>query len=154
MDIREVVNAAVSKALAPNSKEIDSGSYRLDGTRVIIDLKGVLTKGEMEEYTPTTSIPTIATLALAVKLMGFQQERFLEQLEVAMNAAIAMDEQAEEYVKAFNDAYARTERKIQRSLKALPKKTREGKIQTRDVQVDVVVNAGPALVASALVAVP
>ena len=154
MDIREVVNAAVSKALAPNSKEIDSGSYRLDGTRVIIDLSGKLSKGEAEWHTPTTSIPTIATLALAVKLMGFQQERFLEQLEVAMNAAIAMDEQAEEYVKAFNDAYARTERKIQRSLKALPKKTREGKIQTRDVQVDVVVNAGPALVASALVAVP
>ena len=154
MDIREVVNAAVSKALAPNSKEIESGSYRLDGTRVIIDLKGVLTKGEAEEYTPTTSIPTIATLALAVRLMGFQKDSFLEKLEVAMGAALAMDEQAEEYVKAFNESFAATERKVKRSLKALPKKTREGKILTANVRVDVVVNAGPALVATATVAVP
>lgn len=154
MDINEVIKMALQKSLKAKSTEIDAGSYDLDGTRVIIDLSGKLSKGEAEWHTPTTSIPTIATLALAFKLLGIQRERFMETLEVAMNAALANDDQAEEYVKVFNADYSRCEEKVRQSLKALPKVRHEGKVYTKDVEADVVINAGPALVASALVGVP
>ena len=154
MDINELVKVAVQKSLKADSAKLEAGEHRLDGTRVIIDLKGLLVKGEAEWHVPTTSIPTVAALALAFKLMGVQREKFMETLEVAMQAALNADEQAEAYVQAFNEDYARCEAKIRASMKTLPPRRHEGKVYTNKVEMTVVVNAGPALVASALVAVP
>lgn len=156
MDINELVKVAVQKGLKADSAKLDAGEYNLDGTRVIVDLKGKLVKGEAEWHTPTTSIPTVAALALAFKLMGVQRERFLETLEVAMQAALNADEQAEAYVQAFNDDYARCEEKVRASMKALPPRRHEGKVYTNKVKMEVVVNPGPAVaaLASATVAAP
>lgn len=151
MDINEVVKAALARAIKVNSTAIDPGDYRLDGTRIIMDLSGVLSKGEAEFHPPTTSVPLIASIALALRLMGVQREQFLEKLEVAMNAALALDEQAEEFVKVFNDDYAATEAKVKSSMRALPPRRHEGKIYPRNVKVDLVINPGPALTASATV---
>jgi hypothetical protein len=145
MDINEVVKMAIQKALKAKSAEIDAGEYRLDGTRIVADLKGKLTKGEEEWHTPTTSIPTVAALALAFKLMGIQRERFMEALEVAMTTALAMDEKAEAYVQAFNADYARCEAAVRSSMKTLPPRRHEGKVYTKDVDLDLVINLGPAL---------
>jgi hypothetical protein len=151
MDIIELVKVAVQKALKADSAKLDAGTYNLDGTRVIVDLKGSLVKGEAEWHTPTTSIPTVAALALAFKMMGVQRDRFAAILEVAMQAALQQDEQAEAYVQAFNADYAAMEAKVRESMATLPPRRHEGKVYTNKVKMDVVVNAGPALAAAALV---
>lgn len=153
MDIDEVVKAALRKLKVDTSK-IDPGSYRLDGTRLVIDLKGVLVKQEDEWHVPTTSVPTYESFALALQLMGIQADGFMEKLEVAMNMALSMDEKAKEYVAAFNKAHADTIAKFQASMKSLPPRRHAGKIVPKDVEIDLVVNPGPALVSSATVPAP
>lgn len=156
MDINELVKVAVQKAIKADSAKLDAGEYVLDGTRVIVDLKGKLVKGEAEWHTPTTSIPTVAALALAFKLMGVQREKFMETLEVAMQAALNAGDEAEAYVQAFNEDYAACEAKVRASMKALPPRRHEGKVYAKKLELDVVVNPGPAVaaLASALVAAP
>lgn len=154
MDINEVVKAALARAIKVDSTAIDPGDYRLDGTRIIMELSGVLSKGEAEFHVPTTSVPLIASIALALQLMGIQREQFLEKLEIAMNAAMAIDEKGEEFVRAFNEGYAATEAKVKASMKALPPRRHEGKLYPRNVKVDLVINPGPALVTTATVPAP
>lgn len=154
MDIQELVKVAVQKSLKADSAKLEVGEHRLDGTRVIIDLKGVLVKGEAEWHVPTTSIPTVAALALAFRFMGVQRDRVASIIEVAMQAALHQDEQAEAYIQAFNEDYAAMEAKVRESMASLPPRRHEGKVYTNKVKIRVVVNAGPALVASATVAAP
>jgi len=154
MDIQELVKVAVQKSLKADSAKLEVGEHRLDGTRVIIDLKGVLVKGEAEWHVPTTSIPTVAALALAFRFMGVQRDRVASIIEVAMQAALHQDEQAEAYIQAFNEDYAAMEAKVRESMASLPPRRHEGKVYTNKVKMDVAVNAGPALVASATVAAP
>jgi len=153
MDINEVVKLAL-RAIKADPKAVDAGEYRLDGTRVIIDLSGKLVKGEAEYHPPTTSIPLIPAIALAVQMMGIQRERFMEVLEVAMNAAIASNEKGNEYIAAFNKDWAATANRVKEAPRNLPPRRHEGKVYPRDVAVDVVIEPGPALVASATVPAP
>jgi len=152
MDINEVIKAAL-RSIKADPTQIDAGTYVLDGTRVIIDLRGTLTKGAEEWHVPTTSVPLIPSIALALQLMGVQENLFLEKLEIAMQASLAMDEQAEAYVDAFNKKIAGTTAKVHRSMKSLPPRKHEGKILPK-VQADVVITPGPALITSAVVPVP
>jgi len=152
MDIHEVIKAAL-RSIKADPTQIDAGTYVLDGTRVIIDLRGTLTKGAEEWHVPTTSVPLIASIALALHSMGIQEDLFLEKLEVSMTAALAMDDQAEAYVDAFNKKVAATTAKVHRSMKSLPPRKHEGKILPK-VQADVVFTPGPALVSTAVVPVP
>jgi hypothetical protein len=85
--------------------------------------------------------------------MGIQEDLFLEKLEVSMTASLAMDDQAEAYVAAFNKKVAATTAKVHRSMKSLPPRKHEGKILPK-VQADVVFTPGPALVSTAVVPVP
>lgn len=151
MDINELVKLAVQKGLKADSAKLDAGTYDLTGTRVIVDLKGSLVKGDAEWHVPTTSIPTVAALALAFKMMGVQRDRMASIIEVAMHAALHQDEQAEAYIQAFNADYAAMEAKVRESMASLPPRRHEGKVYTNKVVMSVVVNAGPALAASALV---
>jgi len=153
MDIDEVVKAALRKITIDTSK-IDPGTFRLDGTRLVIDLKGVLVKQEDEWHPPTTSVPITEALPLALQLMGIQADPFMEKLEVALLMALSMDEKAREYVAAWNRKHADTVAKFRASMKALPPRRHAGKIIPKDVEVDLVINPGPALVASATVPAP
>jgi ABC-type sulfate transport system substrate-binding protein len=132
-DLQEAIKIALQKAMQADSAKLETGEYDLTGTRVIIDLKGKMSKGAAEWHVPTTSIPTIATLALAIKMMGVQRDRFLSILEVAMQAAINQDEQASEYVKAFNEDVAVMEAKVRESMASLPPRRHEGKVYTKKV---------------------
>jgi len=153
MDIEEVVKAALRK-LKVDTGKIDPGSYRLDGTRLVIDLKGVLVKQEDEWHTPTTSVPLTEALPLALQLMGIQMEPFMEKLEVALTMALSMDEEAKEYIAAWNKKHAATVERFRQGMKALPPRRHAGKIVPKDVEVDLIVNLGPALVSSATVPAP
>ena len=154
MDMNELVKTAILKALKADPKAINEGTFRLDGTRVIVELGGTITKFPAEWHTPTTSIPLIPSLALMLRDMGFQREQVMEKLEVAMNAALAMNEQAEGYINEFNSDCAALTQKVRASAKTLPPHRHEGKIVPKDVKIEVVVNLGPALVASATVPAP
>jgi hypothetical protein len=154
MDLNEVVKAAIIKALKADSKAIEEGTFRLDGTRVIIDLSGSITKFPAEWHTPTTSVPVTEAIPLALSMMGIQVENFMEKFELALNLAMSMDEKAKAVVAEFNTKQSATAKRFQETLDALPPRRHEGKIVPKDVKIDVVINLGPALVASATVAVP
>jgi len=143
MDLNEVVKAAILKALKADSKAIEEGTFRLDGTRVIIDLSGTITKFPAEWHTPTTSLPVTEAIPLALSLMGIQVENYMEKFELALNLAMKWTRKREATAKRF-----------QETLDALPPRRHEGKIVPKDVRIEVVINLGPALVASATVTVP
>ena len=153
MDMNEVIKAAILKALKADSKAIDEGTFRLDGTRVIIDLSGTITKFPPEWHTPTTSIPVTEAMPLALSLMGIQVENFMEKFELALNLAMSMDEKAKAVVAEFNSKREATANRFQETLDSLPPRRHEGKIIPKDVKIELVINLGPAMVATATAAV-
>lgn len=154
MDLNEVVKSAILKALKADSKAIDEGTFRLDGTRVIIDLSGSLTKFPAEWHTPTTSVPITEAIPLALSMMGVQVDNFMEKFELALNLAMNMDEKAKAVVAEFNSKQTESARRFQETLDALPPRRHEGKIVPKDVRIEVVINLGPALVSTATATVP
>jgi beta-galactosidase beta subunit len=47
-DLQEAIKIALQKAMQADSAKLETGEYDLTGTRIIIDLKGKMSKGAAE----------------------------------------------------------------------------------------------------------
>lgn len=109
--LNAVESTAISKVKAAG--ELTPGDHNID---VYLHVTGCLRKGEDYESTPTRKIPTLKALALAVKRMGFQREKFIEILNASMVEAIEGADTAD-----IEADIADTEKIVRDMLGELPK---------------------------------
>lgn len=112
------------------------GNYDIDET-LTIHVSGSVKRAEDGKYTPTTSIPVKATLALVLHLAGFQRERAMELLVEAMTKALAESKQATPEIEALLADVETANKRVLASIAKLPKAPRKG-ATTVDTTVEVV----------------
>jgi hypothetical protein len=118
----------LSKASAKEAKSATpaAGLYTVDPFTVT--LGGELLVSEDEQYIPTTSVPLLATMVVALHRAGFQRDGIrdliIQSAKDAMNKGNAVGDEMETTV-----AYMKTELKdLQLALASgLPSKSRKGK---------------------------
>jgi hypothetical protein len=101
------------------------GSYEV-GFSVVV--AGSLIVGEDETYVPTTHVPLIPAMALALRRSGFQREGILASLVDAMRETM---EGGEEFREALEVDVKEAEKLFRASLAILPRATRAGKVKAK-----------------------
>mgnify|MGYP001561746065 CR=1 FL=1 len=107
-------------------QKIETGSYAIDRT-IALRIFGTVSKESPEWYTPTESIPLLATLALFLEKSGFTRDLSKTLLVDAMKEAMAFDEKAEGPIKDRMKDVKSAMETVRQITGALPKKQREGK---------------------------
>lgn len=107
----------------------------------VIEVSGELDVAPEETYTPTTDIPLIPTVALALKKMGIQRDHFLGVLREAAMEVVLQDREMRTQLLAQSGLSEFEAEFRQKVLAALPRKTRVGKVNAA-VRVVQVVQAG------------
>lgn len=129
------LNTAATKLAKDVRDSVTPGTYEVDEV-VAFRVTGTVKVGEDETYTPTTSVPTKAALALFMRYAGVTGPHAMEALARAMReaAALGTDAKAAKIIAEMHDVDA-TEAKVIASLEALPKATRKGKVSVSKVTV-------------------
>lgn len=131
--MENVTKVAVAKELKKTAEiareALTAGTYNVNDT-VTLHIQGTLKVGEDSDYTPTTSIPYKAALALFVRYCGITREAAMEALTKAMKEAIEANEAGEQTVEKIQELadLAVAEAKVQEGLDKLPKKTKKGAV--------------------------
>ncbi len=123
----EIAEIAINKLLDKATKGINiaPGKLEIDET-ITLRVKATITKSEDVLYTPTTSVPLIAALALVLDKSGVTREHAARILQEALTEAIEAGEEAEGSVlERIKDVEAAVER-VQAVTGNLPKKVRAG----------------------------
>jgi len=123
---RATTTAAKGDRLVPGLHSVQPFTVRVDG--------GELSVGEDESYTPTVSVPLLATLTIALHRAGFQRDGIASLIVDAASIAIGNGNKIGDELETTL-AYVQSEVKaLQAKLSAdLPKKTRKGKVRVNRV---------------------
>jgi len=119
---RATAKAAKTDKLAPGLHNVPSFTVTVAG--------GELSVGEDESYTPTVSVPLLATLTIALHRAGFQRDGIATIIVDAASIAIGNGNKVGDELET-TIAYVQAEVKaLQARLSAdLPKKVRKGKVR-------------------------
>lgn len=132
-----------AKKLDDQREQVAPGTYKnvvltatisVDGqTATSIVTAAEMVVGEDEEYTPTTSIPLLATLAIALRMAGVQRGNIKAVLVAAATEALQKGEKVSDALELkadLDDAM----KMVTDAMEALPKKTRAGKVALKKAQ--------------------
>jgi hypothetical protein len=109
-----------------------------DGREIDLTLDGTLTKAESSDYTPTSDLPLLLTLALFVEHCGITREAALDKLREAAVKALELGKQPSETMPEVVKTVETTLGRIRDEVtKHLPKKSREGAVSVADVKLTV-----------------
>ena len=119
---RATAAAAKGDKLSPGLHSVPAFTVTVNG--------GGLSVSEDETYTPTVSVPLLATLTIALHRSGFQRDAIAALILEAATIAIGKDEKVGDELET-TIAYVATEVKaLQARLSTdLPKKVRKGKVR-------------------------
>ena len=110
--------------------QVAAGEYTVEPFTVVVG--GTLTVAEDASYTPTTSIPLLATMVVALHRAGVQREGIAQAIIDAAQAATANGGKVDE---ALADTFAYVEREVKelqaRMDEGLPKKIRAGGVRVK-----------------------
>ncbi len=126
---------AINKLEVANTESVAPGTYRVEP--FTIEISGTLRVTASTQVTPTTSIPLIPTLALAIKRMGIQREPFMEKLLEVMGEVLTADADARTAMVADLGLAEFEETLKTKVLSQLPKVPRAGAVRA-DLNVAVV----------------
>ena len=98
----------------------------------VVEVKGSLVVGADETYTPTTHVPLIPAMALALRRAGFQRDGILALLVDAMRETMTGGESFREELEAD---VKEAEKLFRASLAILPRASRAGKVHAKVVAV-------------------
>ncbi|MAG27448.1 hypothetical protein CMI47_18095 [Candidatus Pacearchaeota archaeon] len=120
---------ARATAAAAKGDKLSAGLHNVPAFTVTVD-GGELSVSEDETYTPTVSVPLLATLTIALHRAGFQRDGIAALILDAATIAIGNDDKVGDELET-TIAYVATEVKaLQARLAAgLPKKVRKGKVR-------------------------
>ena len=94
-----------------------------------VRIEGTLKVSEDYETTPTTSIPLIPTIALALKKMGVQREGFMEKLRESMEEVLGTEDCTLREVLAAESGLAEFEAELRAKVfDQLPKIPHKGAV--------------------------
>jgi hypothetical protein len=126
--LTEIQKLALEKlSLEANRRSIAPGVYQIPAFNV--QVSGTLDVLPDQTYTPTTDIPLIPIVALALKKMGVQRDHFLGVLrEAATEVLLADKEMRAALIQQVGLADFEEEFR-QRVLATLPRKTRAGQVK-------------------------
>lgn len=133
-----VVISSAIKTLTDKSSALPSGEYKLDymlslldnetDDELVLHCQGVVTKGEEESVTPTTSIPWVTVAAELLRSCGVTGESAVERLREAISVCLLSDKTLAVQLKERHKSVAEAVERIKKDLLAkLPKVSREGK---------------------------
>jgi hypothetical protein len=124
--MNEIETLALSKLSVPDVRaSVRAGKYDVD---FVVHIKGSLDVSEDETYTPTTHVPIIPAMALALRRAGVQRDGIVLALVDAMKEVMASDEDLRETLKADVDE---AEKLFRQGLAELPRAIRKGKVRTK-----------------------
>lgn len=130
MELTIATIAALAKTLETMAKdardELAPGEYAV-ATKVTLDVQGTVRVSDDELYTPTTSVPVKAALALFMRYSGCTGPAAMAALVRAMTEAVAMGEKGAKTIPEVADLEAAEER-VLAGLAKLPAKSRRGKV--------------------------
>lgn len=105
-------------------EKLTPGDYEVKAS---VQLEGNLAVGVSVEYTPTSNIPLLVTMALLVQRMGLQKDAALAMIHTAMTEAILLGESGNEtigpMVKDLEGVIAQIRAEVTANL---PRQTRNG----------------------------
>ena len=127
----------LAKAWKNETLELESGVHNYDDT-ITIRITGSVQKMDDQFVAPTTSLPTILTLALFWQKCGVTRDHALNMLKEAITEALANGTDKDTEIAARVKDVEKAVESIKRDLIAkLPKQKRAGRVVTKNLTVEV-----------------
>lgn len=113
---------ALQKLLSKEECFLPPGKYQVN-QRFIVDLSATVTKGKGTMVTPTTSLPLIKIMALALHKAGIQKENIKNHIIEAATEALNQLHPVSDYIETTESALD----EVQKLLSDLPRVPRQGR---------------------------
>ena len=127
----------LAKAWKNETLELESGVHNYDDT-ITIRITGSVQKMDDQFVAPTTSLPTILTLALFWQKCGVTRDHALNMLREAITEALTSGKDKDTEIAARVKDVEKAVESIKRDLIAkLPKQKRAGRVVTKNLTVEV-----------------
>jgi len=127
----------LAKAWKNETLELESGVHNYDDT-ITIRITGSVQKMDDQFVAPTTSLPTILTLALFWQKCGVTRDHALNMLREAITEALTSGKDKDTEIAARVKDVEKAVDSIKRDLIAkLPKQKRTGRVVTKNLTVEV-----------------
>ena len=127
----------LAKAWKNEMLELESGVHNYDDT-ITIRITGSVQKMDDQFVAPTTSLPTILTLALFWQKCGVTRDHALNMLREAITEALTSGKNKDTEIAARVKDVEKAVESIKRDLIAkLPKQKRAGRVVTKNLTVEV-----------------
>ena len=127
----------LAKAWKNEMLELESGVHNYDDT-ITIRITGSVQKMDDQFVAPTTSLPTILTLALFWQKCGVTRDHALNMLREAITEALTSGKDKDTEIAARVKDVEKAVESIKRDLIAkLPKQKRAGRVVTKNLTVEV-----------------
>ena len=127
----------LAKAWKNETLELESGVHNYDDT-ITIRITGSVQKMDDQFVAPTTSLPTILTLALFWQKCGVTRDHALNMLREAITEALTNGKDKDTEIAARVKDVEKAVESIKRDLIAkLPKQKRAGRVVTKNLTVEV-----------------
>ena len=127
----------LAKAWKNETLELESGVHNYDDT-ITIRITGSVQKMDDQFVAPTTSLPTILTLALFWQKCGVTRDHALNMLREAITEALTSGKNKDTEIAARVKDVEKAVDSIKRDLIAkLPKQKRAGRVVTKNLTVEV-----------------
>lgn len=127
----------LAKAWKNETLELESGVHNYDDT-ITIRITGSVQKMDDQFVAPTTSLPTILTLALFWQKCGVTRDHALNMLREAITEALTSGKDKDTEIAARVKDVEKAVDSIKRDLIAkLPKQKRAGRVVTKNLTVEV-----------------
>lgn len=133
----QVIQSLLGKIWSKNAPDLEPGLTEIHG-QFIVTVSGCVEKGADTDYTPTVSVPLVQTLAFCFEKLGVDRDSQVAVLREAIREALShgdkVDEAINSRIRHVSDAVEFVKREV---LQKLPRSTRQGRIDTRNLRVSV-----------------
>jgi hypothetical protein len=131
------IKGLLGKAWKNETLELEPGVHDFDDT-ITIRITGSVQKMDDQFVAPTTSLPTILTLALFWQKCGVTRDHALNMLKEALTEAMTNGKDKDTEIAARVKDVEKAVESIKRDLIAkLPKQKRAGRVVTKNLTVEV-----------------
>jgi hypothetical protein len=132
------IKALLAKKWKNESVELEPGRHFFDEV-LTVRVRGSVEKKDDQNVAPTTSLPTILTLALFWQKCGVTGDHALNLLKEAVTEAMTTGKSKDKEIAARVKEVEKAVETVKRDLIAkLPKQKRAGRVITKDLEVELV----------------
>ena len=131
------LQALIAKAWKSEELFLEPGFHEFQET-VTVRISGTVEKKPDQHVAPTTSLPTILTIALLLQKSGATGPHALNLLKDCISEAMANGKSKDKEIAAQVQEVEKVVETVKRELIAkLPKQKRSGRVLTKDLEIEV-----------------